>query len=113
MRKVNDHIPSGFPMSTRSSFKGIENQHDVFRGKYCMKSFCESNWFQINLSTNEQQESYENAKVCYIYKETFQDKYAKDKKHRKVRKHCDYKLNIEVLHIIYVIWNLVYLKKLA
>ena len=43
MRKVNDHIPSGFPMSTRSSFKGIENQHDVFRGKYCMKSFCESN----------------------------------------------------------------------
>ena len=43
MRKVSDHIPSGFPMSTRSSFKRIENQHDVFRGKYCMKSFCECN----------------------------------------------------------------------
>ena len=42
-------------------------------------------------------------KGMYIYKEKFEDKYAKDKKHCKVRDHCNYKLNIEVLHIIYVI----------
>ena len=29
-------------MSTISSFKNIENKHDVYRGKVCMKKFCES-----------------------------------------------------------------------
>ena len=40
--KAVKHIPSGFSMSTISSFKKIENQHDVYRGKDCMKKFCES-----------------------------------------------------------------------
>ena len=39
--KVGEHIPSGFSMSTISSFKSIENKHDVYRGKGCMKMFCE------------------------------------------------------------------------
>ena len=34
----------------------------------------------MKLLTNEQQESYENAKICHICKEKFGDKYAKDKK---------------------------------
>ena len=29
-------------MSTMSSFKSIENKHDVCKGKDCMKKFCES-----------------------------------------------------------------------
>ena len=29
-------------MSTISSFKNIENKHAVYRGKDCMKKFCES-----------------------------------------------------------------------
>ena len=37
--KVSKHIPSGFSMSTLSSFRSIENKHGVFRGKYCMKNF--------------------------------------------------------------------------
>ena len=40
--KVSKHIPSGFSMSTISSFRSIENKHDVYRGKDCMKKFCES-----------------------------------------------------------------------
>ena len=40
--KVCDRIPSGFWMSTILSFKGIENKHDVCRGKDCMRKFCES-----------------------------------------------------------------------
>ena len=28
-------------MSTISSFKSIENKHDTYRGKDCMKKFCE------------------------------------------------------------------------
>ena len=32
--KVSKHIPS-------SSFRSIENKHHVYRGKYCLKKFCE------------------------------------------------------------------------
>ena len=34
--------PSGFSMSTISSFKSVENNHDLCRGKDCKKTFCES-----------------------------------------------------------------------
>ena len=37
--KVSEHIPSGFSMSTISSFRSIEKKHDVYRGKDCMKKF--------------------------------------------------------------------------
>ena len=29
-------------MSTILSFKSLESEHDVYRGKDCMKKFCES-----------------------------------------------------------------------
>ena len=37
--KVGEPIPSGFSMSTISSFKNKENKHDVYRGQDCMKIF--------------------------------------------------------------------------
>ena len=40
--KLEEHIPSGFSMSTIWSFKSIENNHDRYRGKNYMKTFCES-----------------------------------------------------------------------
>ena len=40
--KLSEHIFSDFSISTISSFKGIENKHDVYRGKDCMKKNCES-----------------------------------------------------------------------
>ena len=59
-------------MSTISSLQNVENKHDVYRGKHCMKIFCEflrehtilDNFEKnkINLLANEQQESYENEK---------------------------------------------------
>ena len=99
--KVSEHIPSGFSMSTISSFKNIKNKHDVYRGKDHMKKFSgflrEHAMKIINfkkkknkLLTKEQQESYENTKICYICKEKFENKYLKDNKHRKVRDHCHY-----------------------
>ena len=39
--KISENIPSGFSMSTISSFRSIENKHDIYRGKNCMKKFCE------------------------------------------------------------------------
>ena len=39
--KVSKHIQSGFSMSTKSSFRIIENNYNVYRGKDCMKMSCE------------------------------------------------------------------------
>ena len=38
---------------------------------------------KMNLLSKEQQESHENAKICYIYSEKFENKYVKDKKYHK------------------------------
>ena len=40
--KLGENIPSGFSVSTISSFKDIENKHDVYKGQNCMKKLCES-----------------------------------------------------------------------
>ena len=40
--KLGEHTPSGFSMPTIASFKSIENEHDVYRIKDCMKNICES-----------------------------------------------------------------------
>ena len=87
--------------SAISLFKNIENKHDVDGGKDCMKKCCNSlrkhalkifhfSKKTMKLTTNKQQGSYEKPKTCYICKETFENKYPKDRKYRKVRKHCHY-----------------------
>ena len=58
-------------MSAISSFKKIDNKHDVYRGKYCMENSCESlNKHAMKITnfkkkkqkllTSEQQKSYQN-----------------------------------------------------
>ena len=76
-------------MSTISSFRRIENKHDLYRSKDCMKKFCKFlrehavriinfKKKKMNLLTKEQEESNENAKICYTCKENFESKYLKD-----------------------------------
>ena len=88
-------------MFTISSFRSIENKHDVDRGRDSIKKFCESliehamkiikfEKKRMKLLTKKQQERYENAKTCYICKENFENKYVKDKKCCKLRNHCLY-----------------------
>ena len=99
--KVNKNIPSSSWMYIISSFRSMENKHGVYRGKDCIKDFCEFlrehamkiinfKVKEMMLLTKEQQESYENAQVCYICKRKFENKYLKDKKYCKVRNHCHY-----------------------
>ena len=38
--KWSKHIPSGFSISTISSFRSKKNKHDLYRGKDFMKTFC-------------------------------------------------------------------------
>ena len=40
-QKLSKHIASGFLMPTIASFRSKESKHDVYRGKDCMKKFCE------------------------------------------------------------------------
>ena len=82
-------------MSATSSLRSIGNMHDVYRGKDCMKKFCEFLRedamkiivFEKNMKllTEEQKESYENATNFYICKEKLEKKYLKDKKYYQVR----------------------------
>ena len=39
--KISKHIPSGFSKFTMSLFRNIENKYDLYRGKSCIKNFCE------------------------------------------------------------------------
>ena len=75
-------------MPSLSSFRSIENRHDVYRGKDSKKKFCESlreramkiiNFKKIKMTllTKQQQESYQNTKICYICKEKLESKYLK------------------------------------
>ena len=41
----------------------------------------------VKLWAKEQQDSYENVKICYICKEKFENKYLENEKHRKVTNH--------------------------
>ena len=66
-------------MPTISSFRSIENKHDVYRSKDYMKKLCKFlrehamkiinfKKKKMKLLPKEQQESYENSKICYICK---------------------------------------------
>ena len=109
--RVSEHISSGFSMST-ISFKSLENKHDVYRGKDCIKKFCKSlrkqainiiNYKKMNLLTKEQKQSYENAKIYYIYKEKFENKYVKDKNIVKLEVTAIIQGTVELLRLAYVI----------
>ena len=54
--------------------------------------------------TKEQHESYKNAKICHVCKEKFEHKYAKDKNIVKLVTNDIRQVNIEVLHITYIMF---------
>ena len=40
IRKIGEHIPCGYSVSTIWRFDYIKNKHTLYRGKDCMKKFC-------------------------------------------------------------------------
>ena len=40
--KVGEYVPCGYSISTIFGFDHIENKHGLYRGKDCMKNFCDS-----------------------------------------------------------------------
>ena len=67
----------------------------------------------MKLLSKEQQELCKNAKVCFICKEEFENKYLKDVKYQKVRDNCHY--TGEHRGTVHSIYNLKYsvLKKIC
>ena len=71
-------------MSIISSFKSIENKHDVYGGIDCMKNFCKSlrkhtmeiinfQMKKLKLSIKEQHQSYKTTNICFICKDKFEN----------------------------------------
>ena len=100
--KIDKHITCGYSMSTIWGFDHIENKNSLYRGKDCMKKFCDSlkehakniilfEKKKMLRLTKEELKSYQKAKVCYICEKGILEKFAKDKNYQKVRDHCNYK----------------------
>ena len=71
------HKPSGYFLLTSCSFDKSENKQTYYRGRDCMKRFCDalkehitriSNYEMkpMDLLTEEEKESYENQELCHI-----------------------------------------------
>ena len=88
-------------MSTIWAFNHIENKHTLYRGKDCMKSFCEflrehaksiidfekKKMFPL---TKEELKSHQDAKVCYVWGKCFLKNSSNDENYQKIRDHCHY-----------------------
>ena len=87
-------------MLTIWDFNNIESKNTLYHAENCMKKFYESLREQMeNIIdveryilplTNEELNSYQDAKISYISGKRFPKKIAKDKNYRKVRDHCHY-----------------------
>ena len=98
------HKPSGYSLVTCCSYDKSKIEQTYYRGKDCMKKFCDDLKEHVNRIinfemklmtplTDEEKESHENQQLCYICEKEFcTDKYNKKeyKLMSKVRDHCHY-----------------------
>ena len=126
--KINKHIPSSYSIFTSCLFDKSKNKLNYYRGNDCMKKFCEDlrihttkiiNYEKKKIIplTMEEKINYNDQKVCYICEKEFdtidttKSSSSERKKNYKVRDHCHYRVNIEVLLIMFVIYDIKYPKK--
>ena len=102
--KKSVHKPSGYPFVICCSFDKSKNERKYYRGEDCMKIFCKDLKDQamkiINYEkkdiiplTDEEKETQENQKLCYICKQEFctdENNEKELKLKQKVRNHCHY-----------------------
>ena len=100
--KKAEHIPSGYSILTCCSFDKSKNEQKYYRGKDCMKIFCKDLKDQamkiINYEkkeiislTDEEKETHENQKNCYISEQEFctnKNNEIEFLKMQKFRDHC-------------------------
>ena len=118
--KINKHMPSGYSIFTSRSFDESKNILNYYRGKDCMKKFCKDlkehatriiNYEKKKIIplTKEEKINYNDQQIFHICKKEFdksdttESSSLERKKHHKIRDHCHYRVNTEVLLIIFVI----------
>ena len=93
------HKPSGYSLLTSCSFDKSENKQIYYRGKDCMKRFCDDLKEHVTRITNyemrpmdsltkEEEESHKNQEQCHIWEKTFCTD--NNKEMRTVKEHCHY-----------------------
>ena len=93
------HKPSGYSLLTSCSFDKSENKQTSYRGRHCVKRFCDDlkehvtritnyEMKQMDPLTEKEKESYKNEKLCHICEKEFCTD--DNKEMRKVRDHCHY-----------------------
>ena len=98
--KVNKFTTAGYSLYKCASSDAKRNKLDCYRGKDCMKKFCEDlkkhaeriiNYEKKEMIplTKEEKDWHNNKKVCYICKRIFKTG-DDNKKYHKVRGHCHY-----------------------
>ena len=91
------HKPSGYSLLTSCSFDKSENKQTYYRGRDCMKRFCDDLKKHVTRITNyemkpmdplteEEKESYKNQELYHICEKEFCTNNNKEK--RKIRDHC-------------------------
>ena len=96
-RGVNNHVPSGWCIHSKFAYNGkVENPLKLYRGKDCIKKFCDHVTGEaqhlyhafpekpMDPLTKKQLKKYEEASRCYICFKSFNGE------NPKVRDHCHY-----------------------
>ena len=99
--KKAKHIASGYSLVTCCSFDKSNNEQKYYRGRYCMRRFCDDlkeqaikimNYEQKEMMplTDEEKESQKSQTICHICEKEFCiDKNNEEfKLMKKVRDHC-------------------------
>ena len=93
------HKPSGYSLLISCSFDKSENKQTYYRGKDCMKRFCDDLKEHVTRITNyemrpmdsltkEEEESHKNQERCHIWEKKFCTD--NNKEMRTVKEHCHY-----------------------
>ena len=99
--KINTHTPSGYSLFTHCSFDTTKNKLDYYRGKNCMKNFCQDlrehatkiiNYEKKEMIplTKEEKNMHNEQKVCCICKKRFSTDDNNKNNNHKVKVHCHY-----------------------
>ena len=120
--KKATHRPSGYSLVTCCSFDKSKNERKYYRGEDCMKIFCKDLKDQvmkiINYEkkkimplTDEEKETHENQKICYICEQEFCMNENNKKEFKLKQKVRDHQGNIEELLIVFAIYVIKYQKR--
>ena len=116
------HRPSGNSLVTCCSFHKSKNEQKYYRGEDCMKIFCKDLKDQamkiINYEnkkimplTDEEKETHENQKICYICEQEFCMNKNNKKEFKLKQKVRDHQGNLEEPLIVFAIYVIKYQKR--